>query len=133
MIAAMTREVRFLVIAAVLVAASVVGFYLLARHIRYGLADQPHIAMLKLQLRIVAAGQEVYRRDSHTYASDVMRVWFPPGDSMARGIRLRIVAADSTGYIAEGGSTGWDGRCVLAVGQFAGDSLPPGETVCYRD
>lgn len=133
MIAAVTREVRFLIIAVVLVAASVAGFYFLARHIRYALADRPHVAMLKLQLRVLAAGQEVYRSDSRTYASDVMRVWLSPADNSAHGVQLRIIAADSNGYIAEGRSTGWEGRCVLAVGRLAGDSLPPGETVCYPD
>lgn len=133
MIAAVTREARFVVITAVIVAAAVVGFYLLAQHIRSGLVEQPHIAAIKLQLRALARGQDVHFREHHTYTSDVTRVWPPPTDNSAQGIQLWIRAADATGYRAEGRSGSWSGRCVLAVGTAAGDSLPPGEPVCSRD
>jgi hypothetical protein len=127
------REVRFLIITSVIVVAAVMGFYLLARQIRYGLAERPYIATIKQQLRVLAAGQVSHHRASGTYATEVVRVWMPPADGSAQGIRLRVVVADSDGYIAEGRSAGWEGRCVLAVGRLAGDSLPPGEPVCQRD
>ena len=129
----MTREVRFAVITTVIVAAAVIGFYLLARHIRYGLAERPYIANIKQQLRALAAGQAAHFTEHHTYATDVIRAWVPPHDNTAQGVRLQILAADSSGYIAEGRSDAWNGRCMLAVGKAAGDSLPPGEPVCSRD
>lgn len=129
----MSREVRFVVITTVIVAAAIIGFYLLARHIHSGLAERPYIANIKLQLRALAAGQAAYRSQHHTYAADVIRVWVPPNDNSALGVRLRIIAADSSGYMAEGRSDGWGGRCVLAAGRSAGDSLPPGEPICSRD
>jgi uncharacterized protein YneF (UPF0154 family) len=127
-----TREARFVVITAVVVAAAVIGFYVLARQIRDGLAERPYIAGTKLQLRALAAGQARYFDEHRTYATDVMRVWSPPVDGSAQGVRLHVGAADSSGYIVEGRHAGWEGRCVLAVGRWAGDSLPAGEPVCYR-
>jgi uncharacterized protein YneF (UPF0154 family) len=127
-----TREIRFVVITTVIVAASIAGFYFLARHIQYGLAERPHIASIKEQLRALAAGQRAYHNEQGTYSTDVVRVWMPQGAS-GQGISLRMLAADSAGYVAEGRSVGWDGRCVVAVGPLAGDSLPPGEVVCQGD
>jgi len=127
------REVRFLIITAVIVAAAVIGFYLVAKRLRSNLGDRPYAAAVRQQLRALAAGQESHRRTGGTYAADVVQVWVPPADGSAQGIQLHIVAADASGYIAEGRSGAWGGRCVLAVGQFAGDSLPPGEVVCHGD
>lgn len=123
---------RFLVITSVIVAAAIIGFYFLARQIRSGLAERPYVAGIKQQLRALAAGQDAYLAQQHRYATDVIRVWVPPSDNSAQGIQLHIIDADSSGYIAEGRSAGWEGRCVLAVGRAAGDSLPAGEPVCYR-
>ena len=133
MIGSVTRELRFGLITTVIVAAAIAGFYLLARQIRYGLAERPYVANLKQQLRALAAGQSAHLEQHHTYTTDVMRVWVPPSDNSAQGVQLRVLGADSTGYVAEGRSAGWDGRCVLAVGRWAGDSLPQREPVCYRD
>lgn len=124
---------RFVVITTVIVVAAIIGFYLLARHIRYGLAERPYIANVKYQLRALAAGQAVYFNQHRAYAMDVIRVWVPPTDNTAQGIQLRMLSADSSGYLAEGRSAGWEGRCVLAAGRAAGDSMPAGEPVCYRD
>ena len=129
----MTREARFVLITMVILAAGIVGFYLLSRHIGYQLAERPYIANIKQQLRALGAGQAAYLGEHRMYASDVIRVWVPPNDNTAHGVRLRILAADANGYLAEGRSDGWDGRCVLALGSSAGDSLPPGEPVCSRD
>lgn len=133
MIAAVTREARFLIITTVIVVIAIIGFYVLAGQIRSGLTERPHIANVKRQLRALDAGQAVYRREHAAYASDVVRVWSAPADGSAQGVRLHIIAADSSGYVAEGRSSGWEGRCLLAAGRLAGDSLPPGEPVCSRD
>ena len=129
----MTREARFVVLTAVILAAAVIGFYVLARQTRHGLVDRPHVASIKQHLRVLASGQTAHLGAHRTYATDVIRVWVPPADNSAQGVQLHIIAADSSGYIAEGRSAGWDGRCVLAVGPLAGDSLPQREPVCYRD
>ena len=115
-----------------MLAAALIGFYLLSRQIRSGL-ERAHPANIKQQLRALAAGQTAHRKEHQVYASEVLRVWAPPADNSAQGVELRIVAADSEGYVAEGRSAGWGGRCLLAVGRVAGDSLPPGEPVCYSD
>ena len=129
----MTREARFVLITTVIVVAAVLGFYFLARHIRYGLAERPYIANVKQQLRALAAGQVLHFKEHRTYAGEMLLVWAPPADNSAQGVELRIISADSSGYVAEGRSVAWDGRCVLAVGRSAGDSLPSGEPVCDRD
>lgn len=129
----MKREVRFLIITAVIVVSAVIGFYLVAKSLRSNLGERRYAAAIRQQLRALAAGQEIHHSASGTYSADVVRVWVPPADGSAQGIQLHIVAADASGYIAEGRSGAWGGRCVLAVGPFAGDSLPPGETVCHGD
>lgn len=129
----MKREVRFLIITAVIVGVAVIGFYLVAKSLRSNLGERPYAAAIMEQLRLLAAGQVSHHSASGTYATDVVRVWAPPADGSTQGIQLHIVAADASGYIAEGRSGAWGGRCVLAVGHFAGDSLPPGEAVCHGD
>lgn len=126
----MTHTQRFLVITAVFVAAAVVTFYFLARHLRDAVADLPVVATIKGELRALVAGQQAYQTDSLSYTTDVMRVWRAAADSTARGIRLRIVAADRDGFIAEGRSAYWTGWCVVAVGSYTGDSLTGGEPRC---
>ncbi|HJS42221.1 MAG TPA: hypothetical protein VJ755_02005 [Gemmatimonadales bacterium] len=121
---------RFLVIAAVLVALAAVGFYILARHIRSALVDRPHIATISVQLRALVSGQMAYRSENRSYTTDVLRVWRAPADSTARGVRLRIISADADGFIAEGRSDYWDGRCAVATGRYTGDSLTTGIPVC---
>lgn len=123
---------RFVVVTTVVVAAALIGFYLLSRQIRSGLS-RAYPANVKQHLRALAAGQAAHFKERHIYAIDVTRVWVLPADNTAQGVRLHIIAADSTGYVAEGRIAGWDGWCVLAVGRAAGDSLPPGEPVCHSD
>lgn len=130
MIAGVRRLPRFLIIVAVLVALAAVGFYLLARHVRRALVDQPHIAAIAGQLRALVSGQIAFRSTHRSYTTDVLRVWRAPADSTARGIRLRIIAADAEGFIADGRSDYWDGRCVVATGRYTGDSLTVGIPVC---
>lgn len=123
---------RFVVVATVILIAALIGFFLLSRQIRSGL-ERPYPVNIRLQLRALAAGQAAHFREHRAYSLEITRVWIPPADNTAQGVQLRIIAADSDGYIAEGRSAGWDGRCLLAVGTAAGDSLPPGEPVCYSD
>lgn len=130
MIAGVKHLRRFLTIVAVLVAVAAVGFYLLARHIRSALVDRPHITTISAQLRTLVSGQMAYRSTNSSYTKDVLRVWRAPRDSTARGIRLRIISADADGFIAEGRSDYWNGRCVIATGRFTGDSLAAGIPVC---
>lgn len=122
---------RFLLIAAVFVAAAAGGFYFMARHLRTALGDRPFVASISEQLRVLVAGQEAYHNEHRSYTTDVVRVWRAPADNTARGVRLRIIAADADGFIAEGLSDYWNGRCVVAVGRYTGDSLTMGTPVCH--
>ena len=130
MIAGVTRLQRFLIIVAVLVALAAGGFYLLARHFRSALVHRPFVASISQQLRVLVSGQMTYRSENRSYTTEVLRVWRAPADSTARGVRLRIIAADAHGFIAEGRSDYWDGRCVVAIGRYVGDSLTTGIPVC---
>ena len=121
---------RFLVVAAVFVAAAVVGFYVMARNLRTALGDRPFVAAITEQLRVLVAGQQAYHNEHRSYTTDVLRVWRSPADSTARGVRIRVIAADADGFIAEGLSDHWNGRCLVAVGRYTGDSLTKATPVC---
>ena len=77
----------------------------------------------------LTSAQEAYRRDSLSYTSEVARVWRPSAET--QGIEIRILKAGADGFLAEGRHADWAGRCVIAVGRSAGDSLPVGEPVCH--
>jgi hypothetical protein len=122
---------RPLIIIVVTLVAAVVGFYFLAEHIRYALAERPYVAALRTELRRVADAQATYRASNAAYAS-VLSLLPPNSDSIkARGIRVTILAASAEGFLAEGDHVSWAGRCVIAVGSYAGDSLKAGEPHCY--
>lgn len=127
----MTRTTRFLIITAVVTLAAAGGLYLLSRHVRSALVDRPFVAIIRQELRSLIAGQQAYHTANGAYTTEVIRVWRARGDSTARGIRLRIIAADRRGFIAEGRSDYWTGRCVVAVGPFTGDSLTQSEPSCH--
>jgi hypothetical protein len=131
MIAAVTHEKRFLLITAGILAAAVLGLYFLAQHIRYALADRPFVATISGELRSLVKGQTSFQTENRSFTTDVKRIWRAPADSTARGIRLLVLAADADGFIAEGRSDYWTGRCVVAVGRYTGDSLTAGEPVCH--
>jgi hypothetical protein len=103
--------------------------YFGARWLRRELTDKPYVANVKSQLRSLAAAQEAFRRDSLSYTSEVARVWHPSAET--QGVEVRILDAGADGFLAEGRHDAWTGRCVIAVGRYASDSLPPGEPVCY--
>lgn len=128
MIAVVTREVRFLLITAVLVAAAVVGFYFLARQVHYGLAERPYIAAVRSELRALAAAQGSFRVMHSTYTKDIAAV--RPSASRTAGVRLEILQADSGGFLGEGRHVTWPGRCLIALGRHTGDSLTAGEPWC---
>jgi hypothetical protein len=44
---------------------------------------------------------------------------------------VTIVAASADGFLAEGRHDSWAGRCVIAMGSSAGDSLKAGKPRCY--
>jgi hypothetical protein len=46
-------------------------------------------------------------------------------------VHTRIVAASDSGFLVEGRSDYWTGRCLLALGSFAGESLKAGAPRCY--
>jgi hypothetical protein len=128
MIAAV-HQTRTIVILVLLFVAGIAGLYYGLRWFGRELRDKPYVANVKLQLRSLAAAEESYRRDSLSYTNHIARVWLP-GDS-THGIALRILDADADGFLAEGRHDAWNGRCMIAVGRQAGDSLPPGEPVCH--
>lgn len=128
MIAAM-HKTRTVVILAVLLVAATAGLYYGVRWFGSELREKPYVANVKSQLRLLAAAQEAYRRDSLTYTSEVARVWRPSSET--QGVEVHILDAGTDGFLAEGRHAAWTGRCVIAIGRFAGDSLPPAEPVCY--
>ncbi len=117
-----------IIIVATLVAA-LVGFYFLAEHIRYQLADQPYIGAVQTDLRALAAAQAKYRTTNAEYASDMAQL--PAHRDSTVGAHIRIVAASAEGFLAEGHHDSWAGRCLIALGAYAGDSLKAGEPRCY--
>lgn len=126
----MTRLQRFLVIAVILVATSLGGFYILARHIRAALVDRPYIAAVKTELRALAVAQDSLHAVRSTFATEIAAIRSPR--SSVAGVQLEIVRADSSGFVAEGRHDSWTGRCVVALGRYAADSLIPGEPKCQR-
>lgn len=129
MIAAMTSMQRFLVIAAVLVAAAVVGFYFLAQHGRDALVGRPYIVAVKTELRALAVAEDSFHVVRSRYTTDIAAIR-PPRSRLA-GVQLQIVRADSSGFVAEGRHDNWTGRCVVALGNYTADSLITGEPKCH--
>ena len=123
------HKVRTIVILSVVLLGAIVALYYGLQWFGRELRDKPYVANVKSQLRSLAAAQEAFRRDSLSYTSEVARVWHPSAET--QGIEIRILEAGADGFLAEGRHDAWAGRCVIAVGRSAGDSLPPGEPVCY--
>jgi hypothetical protein len=123
------HQTRTVLILGAIVVACVGALYFGARWLRRELTDKPYVANVKSQLRSLAAAQEAFRRDSLSYTSEVARVWHPSAET--QGVEVRILDAGADGFLAEGRHDAWTGRCVIAVGRSVGDSLPPGEPVCY--
>jgi hypothetical protein len=120
---------RPIIIVVVCLVAALVGFYFLAGHIRYQLADQPYIGAVKTDLRALAAAQAKYRTTNASYASDMAQL--PTNRDSTVGAHVRIVAAAADGFLAEGRHAVWSGRCLIAVGSYTGDSLQTAEPRCY--
>ncbi len=125
----MTHTKRFLIIVAAITATAAVGLYVLGRHIRHALVERPYIAAVKSELRALSVAQDSFRVARSTYTTDVATIR-PPRTWIA-GVELQILRADSSGFVAEGRHTVWTGRCVVALGRYAADSLTPGEPKCH--
>lgn len=120
---------RVVVIVVVLLIIAGIAFYVVANSVEARLRDAPHIATVKDQLRALAAAQDSFRLLNPSYAINVGAVWGSRAE--AAGVQLRVLQADSSGFLAEGRSSAWDGWCVVAVGGYVGDSLKPGEPLCH--
>lgn len=120
---------RPIIIIVVCLVAALVGFYFLAEHIRFRLADQLYIGAVKTDLRALAAAQAKYRTTNTSYASDFAQL--PANRDSTVGAHVRIVSASEDGFLAEGQHSAWSGRCLIAVGSFTGDSLKAAEPRCY--
>ncbi|HEV8381290.1 MAG TPA: hypothetical protein VGQ29_06890 [Gemmatimonadales bacterium] len=123
------HKTRTIVILAVMLVVAIAGLYYGLRWFGRELRDKPYVANVQGQLRSLAAAQEAYRRDSLSYTSEVARVWHPSSET--QGVEVRILDAGADGFLAEGRHDAWAGRCVIAVGRYAGDSLPAGEPICF--
>jgi hypothetical protein len=123
------HQTRTVAILSSIIVVCVVALYFGGQWLRRELADKPYVANVKTQLRALTAAQEAYRRDSLSYTSEVARVWHPSAET--KSIEIRILEAGADGFLAEGRHAAWAGRCVIAVGRSAGDSLPVGEPVCH--
>ena len=123
------HQTRTVAILSSIIVVSVVALYFGGQWLRRELADKPYVANVKTQLRTLAAAEAAYRRDSLAYTSEVARVWHPSAET--NSIEIRILEAGADGFLAEGRHDAWAGRCVIAVGRSAGDSLLVGEPVCH--
>lgn len=123
------HKIRTIVILSLVLLGAIVALYYGVQWFGRELRDKPYVANVKTQLRSLAAAEEAYRKDSLAYTSEVARVWSPSAET--QGVEVRILEAGADGFLAEGRHDAWAGRCVIAVGRAAGDSLPVGEPVCY--
>ena len=123
------HKIRTIVILGVLLVGAIAALYYGLQWFGRELRDKPYVANVKSQLRALATAEKAYRTDSLSYTSEVARVWHPSAET--QGVEVRILDAGADGFLAEGRHDDWTGRCVIAVGRSAGDSLPPGEPVCY--
>jgi len=100
------------------------AFYVLRERLQRQVVSQPYIVAITTDLETVMAAQGKYRAANGTYARELRLDPSP-------GVHTRIVAASDSGFLVEGRSDSWAGRCLLALGSFAGDSLKAGEPKCY--
>lgn len=117
---------RPIIIMVVLLLGAGAAFYVLRGRLQSQLVNQQYIAAIKTDLQTVRAAQGKYRAANGTYAKTL------PDSTSVPGVHTRIVAASEGGYLLEGRSDLWAGRCLLALGSFAGDSLKAGEPRCYN-
>ncbi len=122
------HQTRTVLILAGIMLACVVALYMGGRWLRRVL-ERPYSANVQAQLRALVVAEESYRRDSLSYTSELARVWHPTAET--QGVQLRILTASEDAFLAEGHHNGWTGRCLIALGRAAGDSLPGGEPVCH--
>lgn len=119
---------RVVVIVVALLIVAGIAFYVVANSVEARLRDAPHIAAVKDELRALVVAQDSFRTLNPSYAINVGAIWASRAE--AAGVQLRIVEADTSGFLAEGRSGAWEGWCVVAVGRFIGDTLYAGEPRC---
>lgn len=117
---------RLIIIVVVCVLGAAAALYVVRGRLQSEMVNAPYIAAIKADLQTVRAAQGRYRAANGTYAKAL------PDSTSVHGVHTRIVAASTDGFLAEGLSDFWAGRCLLAVGSFAGDSLKAGEPRCYN-
>jgi uncharacterized protein YneF (UPF0154 family) len=125
------KTLRVAIIMVVMTVVALVGFFLLSSRVESALQQAPYIAAVKSELRALVAAQDSFRVLNPSYAINVGAVWGSRAE--AAGVQMRIIEADTSGFLAEGRHSTWTGRCVVAVGGYAGDSLMAGEPACTKD
>ena len=121
---------RIVIIFVVLLVLAGIGFWIVANSAGTRLQDASYIAAVKRELRALAAAQDSFRLLNPSYAA-------APGGLLggrpeAEGVEIRILGSDTSGFLAEGRHGSWTGYCVVALGNFVGDSLRPGEPLCHE-
>jgi hypothetical protein len=117
---------RLIIIVVVCILGGGAALYVVRARLQSQLVNQPYVAAIKTEFHRVRAEQGQYRAANGTYAKAL------PDSTSGGGVHTRIVAASDSGYLLEGRSDFWAGRCLLALGSFAGDSLKAGEPRCYN-
>ena len=85
-------------------------------------------AAIKSDLRYLGAGQQEFARDHSRYAETLSEL---PDFQPSLGVGITILASTETGLLVEGLHEKWPwGRCAMAAGSFAGDSLPAWTPTC---
>jgi len=121
---------RIVIVFVVLLVLAGIGFWIVANSAGTRLQDASHIAAVKRELRALAAAQDSFRMSNPSYAINVGAVWGSRAEEA--GVQLRVMEADTSGFLAEGRHATWAGHCVVALGRFTGDSLRPGEPLCHE-
>jgi hypothetical protein len=123
---------RLIIIIGICILGAAAALYVVRARLQSQLVNQPYIAAIKTEFHRVRAEQGKYRAANGTYAKDVAQLPANPDSTLVSGVHTRIVAASDSGFLVEGRSDSWAGRCLLALGSFAGDSLKAGEPSCYN-
>jgi hypothetical protein len=123
------HQTRTVLILSSIAVACVIALYLGSHWLQRELTDKPYVANVTTQLRLLAAAEASYRRDSLAYTSEIARVWQPTAET--QGVQLHILTASADGFLAQGNHDSWTGWCVIGAGTMLGDSLKAGDAVCH--
>lgn len=126
----MKQETRIVVVLVVALVVAGAALWYAAGWFADKKSERPYYASIMSDLRELAAGEAAYYRTHLIYTTEIESIRTPA--TGIAGVKLQVLAADADGFIAEGRHEYRpDGRCVIAVGHFAGDSLKSGEPECY--